>query len=610
MGGIFGVLSLSNENIVEEIVEGLKRLLHRGNDCTGVVVWRNGSLEYRKDKGSVNEVYDRLRLNELKGMLGLGHTRFSTHGRPHHENAHPHLDCKDSIAVVGDGVIANYESLRDELIFRGHYFKSRCDFEVVPHLMEELVGKEENIVEAFRKVVKRLDGVFSIALTTSLEPSILVYTKIQPFYVGVSDRAYYVSSTKSALKGFADKYIELADGEIAYITRNGVKVIKAETSEEVRKVEYTIDVPDELVIKDGFPHYMLKEIYENPYAILRAALVLQQRYLSFAARLVTGANKIYIIANGTSLHAGMVAGYYLTELADVSPVILSAAEFPLYHVENVSPGTLVIAISQSGETSDVVKAVYEAKLRGATILAVTNNIDSRLAKLASLFLPIGAGPEISVPATKTFTSTLITLYMIALKAGEQLGKITGSEVREYVNEVRKLAFRLLEKIKFIDLKANEVADKVVGRIKSGYVLSRGINYPIALEGALKLKEAAYFHAEGMEAGEFRHGPITLVGEGLLTVFIMPAEPVAVKATYPLIKDAYERGASVIVVSGEDTRELIDIPVDVLITPQVPRHLSPIANAIPLQLLAYRLGVKRNCPIDTPKKLVKAITSEI
>ncbi len=608
MGGIFGALSLDGRNVVKEIVEGLKRLLHRGSDCTGIVVLRDGSLEYRKDRGSVEEVCERLGIHELSGSIGLGHTRFSTHGRPHHENAHPHLDCDEKIAVVGDGVVANYEKLRDELIVKRHVFRSRCDFEVVPHLIEDLVKRGLSLVEAFRRAVLELDGVFSLALVSAYEPSILVYTKIQPFYVGVSSKGFYVSSTRSALKGFAEKYVELRDGEMAYITRNGVKILVASTGEEVSKSAGTVDVSDELVPKDGFPHYMLKEIYENPYAILRAALVPQQRYLSFAARLVTGASRIYVVANGSSLHAGMVAGYYLTELADVSPVILSAAEFPLYHVENVSPGTLVIAISQSGETGDVIKAVYEAKLRGATILAVTNNIDSRLAKLASLFLPIGAGPEISVPATKTFTATLVTLYMIALKSSEHLGKMTRSEVREHVEEVRKLAYNLLNRIPSIDRAAERAAERIVGKVKSGYVLSRGINYPIALEGALKLKEAAYFHAEGMEAGEFRHGPITLVGEGLLTVFVMPAEAAAARATYSLIVDAYERNAPVVVVAGEDARELVDVPVDVLTSPQTTRHLSPVANAVPLQLLAYRLGVKRNCPIDTPKRLVKAVTS--
>ncbi len=609
MGGIFGVISLDDHNVVDDIIVGLRRLLHRGRDCTGVAVLVDGKLEYRKDKGSIDEALEGLRLRELYSTIGIGHTRFSTHGRPHYDNAHPHLDCTSRIAIVGDGIIANYESLKDKLIVEGHRFKSRCDFEVIPHIIETFINKGQKPIEAFNEAMKQVEGIFSIALLSSIEESIIVYTRLQPFYIGVSRKGYYISSTKAALHGFAEKYIRLDDGEIAYLSKKGVKIY-GPGLREIKKSEEKLNVPSHLVEKDGYPHYMLKEIYENPYAILRASMVLQQRYLSFAARLVGEAKQIYIIANGSSLHAGLVAGYYLTELADESPVVLSAAEFPLYHVENVSPGTLVIAISQSGETSDVVKAVYEAKLRGATILAVTNNIDSRLTALASLYLPIGAGPEISVPATKTFTSTLAVLYLIALKTSEYLGKLKPSEVKENVGELRKLAVGIKDYLQVIDSESSKVVDKIFKKISSGYILSRGINYPIALEGALKLKETAYFHAEGMEAGEFRHGPITLVEPGFLTIFIMPAEATAVKATYPLIKDAYERNAPVIVIATEDTKTLIDIPVDIITAPSTTRHLTPIANVIPLQLLSYRLGVKRNCPIDRPKKLAKAITSDV
>jgi len=608
MGGIFGIFCTKDKDVVEDIVRGLKYLKHRGNDCTGIVTLYKDALWVRKDKGSIDEVYSNLKLYELKGSIGLGHTRFSTHGRPHYDNAHPHLDCRNRIAVVGDGVIENYEDLRDELIVNGHYFKSRCDFEVVPHLIEDGVNKGLGLLDSFINAVRKLEGIFSIAVLTSLEKSILAYTLLQPLYIGVSEEAYYVSSTKSALKLFAKKYIELNSGEIAYISKDGIKVINSSTLKEVSKEYEPIDIPSELIEKDGYPHYMLKEIYENPYAILRALMVVQKRYHAFAARLISGANQVYIIANGSSLHAGMVASYYLTELVGISPIVLSAAEFPLYHVENVAPGTLVIAISQSGETGDVIKAIYEAKLRGATILAITNNIDSRLVKLSSLYLPVGAGPELSIPATKTFTSTLTVLYTTALRTSEYIGELTSSEVKERIEKIKDAALKLKDHVQLMDKNADTITTKIANKVKSGYVISRGINYPIALEGALKLKEAAYFHAEGVEAGEFRHGPITLVDSGFLTIFIVPAESGAIKATYPLIKDAYDRNASVIVIASEEAQTLIDMPVDMITVPSADRHLTPVVNAIPLQLLSYRLGVKLGCPIDKPKKLVKAVTT--
>ncbi len=609
MGGIFAIVSKVRRRLAEEIAIGLRRLRHRGEDCAGIAIVTDGELVVRKDRGTVDEVFERYKVYELEGFIGLGHTRFSTHGRAHYENAHPHTDCRNRIAVAGDGVIANYEDLRDNLIVRGHSFVSRSDFEVVPHLIEDHAAHGRSLIEAAIETAKALNGVFSVAILSLDHRALVAFTKIQPLYIGIAQDSLYVSSTASALYGFADRYIELGDGEVAYLSENGFEVYSIDTSSRVEKPIRKLEVDEKLIEKDGFPHFMLREIYEVPYAILRAAMVLQKRYLSLAARLISSARNLYVIANGSSLHAGYIASYYLAELVGVSPIVLSAAEFPLYHVENVGPGTVVMAISQSGETGDVLRAIYEAKLRGATILGITNNVNSRLAQLSSLFLPIGAGPELAVPATKTFVATLVSLYMVSLKTAEYIGKLSASELNEAVDDLKKLALDLRSSIPHIDAQTKLVAKKIAKHAKkSGYSISRGINYPLALETALKFKEAAYMHIEGIEAGEFRHGPITLVDEGFITIFIMPAEPAAAKATFPLIKDAYERKAIVTVVTDEDTATLIDVDVNKLIAPSTRRHLKPMASIVPVQLLAYHLGVERGCPIDRPKKLVKAVVT--
>ncbi len=607
MGGIFAAVSRRGSNVVGDVAKGLLRLRYRGCDCAGVAALVDSKIVVRKDRGDIAVLAEKL-FEGLSSSVVLGHTRFSTHGRPHPSNAHPHTGCGGVVAVAGDGVIANYEELRDELMVRGHSLRSRCDFEVVAHLVEDEMKRLGDPFKAFIEAVKKLEGVFSLAVMVGGYPEVYCYTLNQPLYIGESAHAYYVSSTRSALYQLASSYTVLDSGTAARVSVRGVEAYKL-TKEEAIPVQLVfekLEVDPALVEKDGFPHFMLKEIHEVPNAILRALMAPQKRYRELAARLVAHADKVYIIGNGSSLHAGMLASYYLTELAGVTPIVLSAAEFPLYHINNVTPGTLVIAVSQSGETGDVIKAVYEAKLHGATILGITNNISSRLANLSSLFLPVAAGLEISIPATKTFTATLVTLYQLALDTARYQGKISPREVEEK----RKQVYQLAKELEAMLPRMNEEAKKAALKVKassSGYTISRGLNYPLALEASLKLKEAAYFHAEGVEAGEFRHGPITLVDKSFTTLFIVPAEAEAAEATIPLVEDAYEREAIVVLVGDRDSLSLIEKPVEKITAPQTPRHLKPIAYSVPIQLLAYHLGVLRGCPIDKPKKLVKAVT---
>ena len=606
MGGIFGAASLRGENVVGIVLEGLRRLRFLGSDCAGLAALMDNKIIVRKERGDVEEVRRKVKLAELSSPVVLGHTRFSTHGRPYRDNAHPHLDCDNEIAVVGDGAISNYEKLRDELVMRGHVIRSRSDFEVLAHLIEDEVKKNKDVVQATASALGRVQGFFSFAVL-SRDGTLLAYTTKKPMFIGIKEGAFYtISSSKCALYGYADNYIEVEGDEVAVISGKSLAVYRYPDLAKVEKLPKRLEVAPNLVEKDGFPHHMLREIYEIPYAILRTLSTVQERYLRFASHLLARARNIYIIADGTSLHAGLVATYYFTELAGLSPIAVSAAEFPLYYIENVGPGTVVIAISQSGETGDVIASVYEAKLRGATILGLTNYVGSKLAMFSNLYLPIGAGPELAVPATKTFISTLVLLYILALNAGSELGRLDKREVEERVRTLHSFADMLLSEIPSIDRSAESVAKELV-LCRGGYVISRGITYPIALEGALKLKETAYVHAEGMEAGEFRHGPVVLVEKGFFTIFIVPVERRAAEATYPLITDAHRKGATVVTIGPREEMSFKNVPGSQIGLPTIHRHLAPMLTSIPLQLIAYHLGGLRKLPIDTPRYLTKAVT---
>ncbi|MCS7128410.1 MAG: glutamine--fructose-6-phosphate transaminase (isomerizing) [Sulfolobales archaeon] len=607
MGGIFGAISHSGRNIASIVLTGLKRLKHRGFDTTGVAFIDGGRLSVLKEVGEPREVIEKLKLDELSMPIALGHVRFSTHGRPHVDNAHPHLDCSKRIAVVGDGAIANYEAIYDRLIMDGHELKSRSDFEVIAHLIEDGLRRGLSTLESIAVMEQGLEGFYSYAILSEESKSIIAYTSLQPLYIGRSRDLTLVSTSKSALHGLADEYVELSGGELAEVNSSTTKFYKLHGLMRIDKCFSKLSVLEEYVEKDGYPHHMLREMYEVPYAILRCLAVHQEKYLSYASKHIREAKDVYIIANGTSLHAGLVASYYLSELANISPIVTSAAEFPLYYIENVGPGAVVVAISQSGETSDVVQAAYEAKLRGATIMGLTNYVGSKLANIANLYLPIGAGPELAVPATKTFVTTLTTLYKISIRVARDMGRITASEYGEALSRVKDYALKLKEGMAEVDAEAAKAADEIAS-CRSGYVVSRGITYPIALEGALKIKEVAYMHAEGMEAGEFRHGPISLVERGFFTVFLVPVEAHAARASYPLIKASIDLGATVAVVGFENDPNLFELKnVSIIKAMQVDRYLAPIAYTIPLQFLAYRLGLKLQRPIDKPRYLTKAVS---
>ncbi len=603
MGGIFGLVCTSK--VPDGVVyEGLKRLLYRGYDGTGVVfIDESGNLVVRKHPKPLDEAAKHVDLIKVPSNVVLGHVRYASRGRPVYENTHPLTDCSNSVAVVGDGVIENFDVIKEELERKDHVFASRTDTEVFAHLVEEILKSSKTVLQAFTQASRELRGVYAIAGLVRGSRKIYVVSNEQPVVIGLSRECAYVSSDVPSLYGFSDEVLILGDDMLAEVGVEDVRIFDVKTLSEVKdvvtkKVKHPVGIAE----KAGYPHYMLKEIYEIPESLMKTTYTLMDKYLRLASMIIYGARNVYVIGTGTSLHAGLVSAYYFTDMAGTPVNVISAAEFPYYALDNVSTGTVVLAISQSGETSDVLRSARMAKQRGAVIVGVTNVVGSRLSLESNIYLPIGSGPEVAVPATKTFASTLATLAILATYTGLHTGVIGKDDLEKLYNEIREFARDLSGKLPSIDSNVDRVVDKLLRR-ESLYVASSGINYPIALEGALKLKETALIHAEGIQLGETRHGPMVLVRDGYPVIIVKPIEEVAIELYNKVAKEAQSREATIITVAF-DAKGYGDV-VETLPTSKV---LSPIASAVALQLLAYRLGFRRGMPIDTPPGLVKALTT--
>jgi glucosamine--fructose-6-phosphate aminotransferase (isomerizing) len=606
VGGIFAVFC--KEGVIPKgvIYEGLRRLVYRGYDGAGVVFPRGDLLEVRKSPGHLEDVSKHVDLVNIDSNIAVGHTRYASRGWPILENTHPFLDCTRKLAVVGDGIIENYEEVKSKLQKSGHLFSSRTDTEVAVHLLEEYL-KTNNRVNALLKVARELHGIYSLVFLDASTKSLFIVQHGQPLVIGFSQdkKCIYVSSDLPSLYGFADSAYVLEDNTVGilssdlvelYSVINGSK-IEAD-SLQLKRVKYVV----EYVEKGGFPHYMLKEIYDIPDALRKVPLTIMEKYLRLAAMIIQGAKKVFVIGTGTSLHAGMVSTYYFSELAGLSVSVISAAEFPYSLLESVETGTVVVAVSQSGETTDVITSVKLAKQRGAVIVGITNNVGSRLALESNVYLPIGAGPEIAVPATKTYVSTLAGFLMLASYTGVYSGKLSISEYRGIVDSIKSLAEKIRELIPGYDSRMMKLSQEIFEQ-KSMYIAASGITYPVALEGALKLKEAALVHAEGLQLGELRHGPLALSTPGFPVMLIEPIEEAAKPLFFKTLREVENRYARLytIEVSANTAHAVITLP-------QVQRHLYPMVAVIPLQLLAYHIGVIKKLPVDTPPGLAKTITT--
>ncbi len=607
MGGIVCIYSLDERNLGAELISILKELKHLGDQGAGIAILRkSGEVFLKKHPGGIENLEASLKFEELVGNIGIGSTRYATHGRPHIDNTQPMTDCSRTIYLVMDGVIGEYDTWKERLSKKGHIFLSRNDTELLAHFLEEaLQGRD--IYTACSEILRKFEGFFASVFFIKDNPKIIgIITKRSKLFIGVkSDNEYVIASELEPLVQGTKKYYVMngeefaiiSDGEIQFYDKSGERITKKPLNTP-SKIEYPVP--------GGFPHFMLREIFEIPKAIYRALFTHQKTYIDLIARMLMNADKIYMIGCGSSFYAAQVGSYILRELADVPSEVIDATEFPFYALKNIKPGTVIVALSQSGATTDVIRAVMKAKMFGASIIGIINVLGSPLMFASNLYLPIGVGPEHAVPATKSFIGQLLALYRIALRLIEMKETLPSREIESLRKAIFELPDVLEKTIQNVVNVAKSIAQKIV-KTHSVLVASRGINYPIALEGALKLKEVAYIHAEGIEAGELRHGGRAILDKGFPVILVTPAEEDARIDAYQLLSEITPTGAHLVIITNEDDASTAQkLTKDILTVPKVPGLLTPFVNVIPLQLIAYWVGVLRGNPIDKPRGLRKYV----
>jgi len=606
MCGIVGYIG--HRNAQDVILGGLKRLEYRGYDSAGIAILNHGKIELKRSVGKIERLIEKVRDKRVPGNIGIGHTRWATHGRPSEGNAHPHVE--GSVAVVHNGIIENYLSLKEELMKGGAHFKSETDTEILSHLIYREVKNGKGIEDAVREALKHVKGSYAIAVIDREEPDKIVGARMEcPLVVGMGEKEAIISSDITAILDITRKAIFLEDGEIVVVTKDTIDV-KTLDGKEVSKIPRVINWTPVMAEKGGFRHFMLKEIFEQPRAItdtFRGLLMEEEGDIFFNDFNIDmkRVKRICIIACGTSWHASLVGKFLIEELAGIPSEVDLASEFR-YRSPIVGKDTLILAISQSGETADTLAAAKEVKKKGCQVMAICNVVESSLARDAHWTLYTHAGPEIGVASTKTFTTQICALYMLAIYLGRRNGKIDRAEGAELIQELIKIP-RKLEKMLSEENTIENIAKRYF-HLRDFLYLGRGINYPIALEGALKLKEISYIHAEGYPAGEMKHGPIALIDEDMPVVFLAPRD-----AHYPKILSNMEevkaRGGRIIALVNEDDADAARKADDMITVPHAPHHLTPIVLSVPLQLFAYHIAVLKGTDVDQPRNLAKSVTVE-
>ncbi len=613
MCGIIGYIG--SKPVVPVLLDGLRRMEYRGYDSAGVAVVSPEGISLRRSAGKLVNLENTIRAQPVDGLYGVGHTRWATHGRPSEENAHPHSDCTGRIVVVHNGIIENYLELKRELRSQGHDFKTETDTEIVAHLVErEMQG--DGLEQAVRRALTYLRGMFALVLVAVEDPGKIVAVRNgPPVVVGLGDDEFFVASDIPAVLGHTRDIVFLGDGEMAVLTRSGVAFTDY-SGREVSKTTQRVKWDPIAAEKGGHRHFMLKEIYEQPSAardtilgrvsLDRGRIFLEDLHISDET--FRALEKVTIVACGTSWHAGLVGKYLIEALARLPVEVDYGSEYR-YRNPIVAAKELTIVITQSGETADTLAALREARRKGASSIAVCNVVGSMATREADGTVYTHAGPEIGVASTKAFTSQLVALHLLALYLAQLRGSLAAEDVRQHIEELLQIP-QILEQA----VKASRATEKVAERFYSRtdfLFLGRGINYPIALEGALKLKEISYIHAEGYPAGEMKHGPIALIDERMPVVAIAPNDRVFEKMVGN-VQEAKARGGSVIALTTDgDTRmaEVLDANDVILPMPATTALLTPIVMTIPLQLLAYHIAVRRGCDVDQPRNLAKSVTVE-
>jgi glucosamine--fructose-6-phosphate aminotransferase (isomerizing) len=617
MCGIVGYVG--PQRAVPIILDGLKRLEYRGYDSAGVAVYCDDeSLGVRRASGKLRNLEDVLQLDPVDGRYGIGHTRWATHGRPTEENAHPHRDCTGDIVVVHNGIVENYLQLKEQLQHEGHTFKTDTDTEVIAHLIEKhFTGSLE---EAVRKAVKELRGVFALSVLSRRDPHKIVAAREgPPVVVGLGNSEYFVASDVPAILSHTRDMFFLADGDMALLTPSGVTLTDFNGTPVNRQVQHVLWDPI-MAEKGGYKHFMLKEIFEQPRAVRDTTLgrVVQETGKIFLEEMdITPAEfrafrEVRIVACGTSWHAALAGKFMIEQLARIPVEVDYGSEFR-YRDPLVSPDSLTVVISQSGETADTLAAQREAKQKGSKTLAICNVVGSMITREAAGTVYTHAGPEIGVASTKAFTCQLTALAILAVYLGQMRGLLDETHSRDFVQELIHIPGKI-ESILSGDSQYEELARKLF-RATDFLYLGRGVHFPIALEGALKLKEISYIHAEGYPAGEMKHGPNALIDENLPVVVLAtrdpsdPASMVLYEKTLSNMQEVKAREGKVIAIVTEGDTEARKVADDVISIPCAPTLLAPILEIVPLQLLAYHIAVRRGCDVDQPRNLAKSVTVE-
>ncbi|MDG2086121.1 MAG: glutamine--fructose-6-phosphate transaminase (isomerizing) [Flavobacteriales bacterium] len=609
------VAYVGNKNAYPIVIEGLKRLEYRGYDSTGVSIGNNENFKLYKTKGKVSDLESSVKNKDITGTISIGHTRWATHGIPNKINSHPHLSGDGKLSIVHNGIIENYDSLKKVLVEKGHIFISDTDTEVLIHLIEELkMSENTTLFEAVRLALTQVVGAYAIVvMEKGNDCDLIVARKGSPLVIGVGDNEFFVGSDASPIIKYTDDVIYLKDCEIAKLDKNKKIEIRTIDNKKVSLNVQKLEIKLENIEKDGFPHFMLKEIYEQPKSIvdtMRGRLDLINNDIKLGgiseySNKLINSKRIIIVACGTSWHAGLIGEYILEDFTRIPVEVEYASEFR-YRNPIINSEDVIIAISQSGETADTLAAIELAKSKGATVLGICNVVGSSIARTTHEGIYTHAGPEIGVASTKAFTTQVIVLILLALKVGKLKGNLTLTEYHQVISELDSIS----DKVRKV-LKTNSQIELIAQQFKDAQnflYLGRGYNFPVALEGALKLKEISYIHAEGYPAAEMKHGPIALIDENM-PIVVIATKKGNYEKVLSNIQEVKARGGRLITIVTEGdiaVKELSDYCIEI---PKCFNELTPLLTNIPLQLLSYHIALLRGCNVDQPRNLAKSVTVE-
>jgi glucosamine--fructose-6-phosphate aminotransferase (isomerizing) len=612
MCGIVGYVG--DKSAVGIIVEGLKRLEYRGYDSAGVAVLDGSGLNVRRAVGRIKALEAVLRERPVSGSIGIGHTRWATHGRPSEDNAHPHTDCSGGLVVVHNGILENYLEIKERLAGDGHTFKSETDTEVLAHLVEHHLRGTPRLDQAVKAALREVTGSYAVGVVSTAAPDRLIAAKqgAGSVVVGLGRGEMFVASDIPAILSHTRDVVILEDNDVAVVTAHGVELSTLE-GDPVQREPTKIMWDPIMAEKGGYRHFMLKEIYEQPRAIadtFRGRIAPETGHvvlpeINLDPSTVRGIQRVVLVACGTAWHAALLTRTMIERLAGIPAEVDLASEFR-YRDAIVGPDTLVVAVSQSGETADTIGAVKAARLKGCPILAITNVVGSALAREATGVLQMHAGPEIGVASTKAFSTMIVAGYLLGLWLGRQRGVLTSEDVKKRIHDLVEIP-RLVEKTLELDGQIAALARHLSSATDFLY-LGRGVQFPIALEGALKLKEISYIHAEGYAGGEMKHGPIALIADRLPVVALVPRDS-SYERMLGNMEEVRARDGQLIAICHPDDRAAASKAHHVIEVPPCAELLAPLLTVIPLQLLAYHVAVRRGCDVDQPRNLAKSVTVE-